>query len=92
MKNRNIKSESDFVNGATSLPKPDVKGRQRNYKAISASLTESHIDLLDEVIKAAAMTGHVGITRSDVIKAAIEIFSEKDVEQKLKIILSNKEK
>ena len=90
MKNRNLKSESDFINGATSTPKAESKGRQRNYKAISASLTESHIDSLDDVIKAAAIDGHLGITRSDVIKAAIESYSQLGKAEKLGLILKNK--
>lgn len=89
MKNRNIKSESDFINGATSLPKKESagNGRKRSYKAISASLTESHINSLDDVIKSAAASGHLGVTRSDVIKAAIEIFSaHKSTEQLIAVL------
>lgn len=85
-----MKSEDDFINGATSLPKTESKGRQRNYKAISASLTGSYIDSLDEVIKHAAMNGHLGITRSDVIKAAIEVFSGLGEAEKISVILKNK--
>lgn len=92
MKNRNIKSESDFINGATSLPKKEStgNGRKRSYKAISASLTESHINSLDDVIKDAAVAGYVGITRSDVIKAAIELFADQNSSEKLSAVLKSK--
>ena len=92
MKNRNIKSESDFINGATSLPKKEStgNGRKRSYKAISASLTESHIDSLDDFIKNAAVNGHLGITRSDVIKAAIELFTAQKASDKLSTVLKIK--
>lgn len=79
MRNRNaIKSELDFVNGATSLPKEQTKGRKRTYRAISVSLTESHISALDSAIQNAAINGSMGITRSDVVKAAIDYLSELD--------------
>lgn len=92
MKNRNIKSESDFINAATSLPKKESSGngRKRSYKAISASLTESHIASLDDVIKSAAVNGHLGITRSDVIKAAIEIFTAQVASERLSAVLKIK--
>lgn len=92
MKNRNIKSESDFINGATSLPKKESagNGRKRSYKAISVSLTESHIDSLNDVIKNAAVNGHLGITRSDVIKAAIELFYAQKAPEQLSAVLKIK--
>ena len=92
MKNRNITSENDFINGATSLPKKESagNGRKRRYKAISASLTESHIESLDDVIKHAAVNGYLGITRSEVIKAAIEFFTAQAASETLNAVLKIK--
>ena len=51
-------SEDEFINSATShtlpvaVPAPEAKpaGRKRTYKAISVSLTDNHIEAIDEVI------------------------------------------
>lgn len=71
-------TEDEFINSATShtLAVPEVEskpqGRKRTYKAISVSLTDSHVEMIDEIIVLAARNGIVRITRSDVIKLAID--------------------
>ncbi|ATA18739.1 hypothetical protein EDC48_102266 [Gibbsiella quercinecans] len=71
-------TEDEFINSATShtLAVPAVEskpqGRKRTYKAISVSLTDSHVEMIDEIIVLAARNGIVRITRSDVIKLAID--------------------
>ncbi|MGL6018108.1 MAG: hypothetical protein ACRC0C_05555 [Gibbsiella quercinecans] len=72
-------TEDEFINSATShtLAVPAVEnkpqgGRKRTYKAISVSLTDSHVEMIDEIIMLAARNGIVRVTRSDVIKLAID--------------------
>ncbi|MGV8352616.1 hypothetical protein ACV33E_30770, partial [Pseudomonas aeruginosa] len=56
------------------------------YKAISVSLTDSHIEAIDEVIVQAARSGIVRITRSDIIKLAIDGLAEKSEAQLLALL------
>lgn len=87
-------SEDEFINSATShtlippAPAPEAKpaGRKRTYKAISVSLTDSHVEAIDEVIVQAARNGIVRITRSDIIKLAIDGLADKSEEQLLQLL------
>ena len=87
-------SEDEFINSATShtlpvaAPAPETKsaGRKRTYKAISVSLTDNHIEAIDEVIVQAARNGIVRITRSDIIKLAIDGLAEKSEAQLLALL------
>lgn len=82
-------SEDEFINSATShtlvapAPAPAAKpqGRKRIYKALSVSLTDSHVEMIDEMIGQAARNGIVRITRSDVIKLAIDTLAGKSEAQ-----------
>ncbi|MBO2006912.1 hypothetical protein J4732_11780 [Serratia marcescens] len=86
-------SEDEFINSATShtlpvaVPAPEAKpaGRKRTYKAISVSLTDNHIEAIDEVI-VQARSGIVRITRSDIIKLAIDGLAEKSEAQLLELL------
>lgn len=86
-------SEDEFINSATShtlpvaAPAPETKpARKRTYKAISVSLTDNHIEAIDEVIVQAARNGIVRITRSDIIKLAIDGLAEKSEAQLLELL------
>nr|WP_277421630.1 hypothetical protein [Serratia marcescens] len=87
-------SEDEFINSATShtlpvaVPAPEAKpaSRKRTYKAISVSLTDNHIEAIDEVIVQAARSGIVRITRSDIIKLAIDGLAEKSEAQLLELL------
>jgi hypothetical protein len=87
-------SEDEFINSATShtlvppTPAPEAKpaGRKRTYKAISVSLTDNHVEAIDEVIVQAARNGIVRITRSDIIKLAIDGLADKSEEQLLQLL------
>lgn len=87
-------SEDDFINSATShtlvAPAPAAKpqGRKRVYKALSVSLTDSHVEMIDEVIMQAARNGIVRITRSDVIKLAVDSLADKSEAQILALLKS----
>ena len=86
-------SEDEFINSATShtlpvaVPAPEAKpaGRKRTYKAISVSLTDNHIEAIDEVI-VRRRSGIVRITRSDIIKLAIDGLAEKSEAQLLELL------
>lgn len=87
-------SEDEFINSATShtlvvpAPTPAAKtpGRKRVYKALSVSLTDNHVEMIDEVIGQAARNGIVRITRSDVIKLAIDSLADKSEAQLLALL------
>lgn len=85
-------SEDEFINSATShtllAPAPEAKpqGRKRTYKAISVSLTDNHVDAIDEIIVQAARNGVVRITRSDIIKLAIDGLAEKSEDHLLQLL------
>ncbi|HGM5493168.1 TPA: hypothetical protein ACKP1B_004887 [Serratia fonticola] len=85
-------SEDEFINSATShtlvAPAPVEKpqGRKRVYKALSVSLTDNHVEMIDEVIGQAARNGIVRITRSDVIKLAIDSLADKSEAQLLALL------
>lgn len=93
MRNRNpIRSEDDFINAATSLPNELAKKKRiRKYKAISVSLTDSIIEYLDTQIQELAILGVVGITRSDVVKAALDNFQRQPKDFRAKIIKLQKD-
>ncbi|WP_431223151.1 hypothetical protein ACQ86O_23935 [Serratia sp. L9] len=89
-------SEDEFINSATShtlvAPAPvpaqaaKPQGRQRIYKALSVSLTDNHVEMIDEMIGQAARNGIVRITRSDVIKLAIDTLAGKSEAQLLALL------
>lgn len=88
-------SEDEFINSATShtliVPAPAAvaekpQGRKRIYKALSVSLTDNHVEMIDDVIGHAARNGIVRITRSDVIKLAIDSLAEKSEAQLLTLL------
>ncbi|TQI79596.1 hypothetical protein FHU10_0306 [Serratia fonticola] len=87
-------SEDEFINSATShtlavpTPAPAAKtpGRKRVYKALSVSLTDNHVEMIDEVIGQAARNGIVRITRSDIIKLAIDSLADKSEAQLLALL------
>ncbi|GAA3605501.1 hypothetical protein GCM10023078_35630 [Gibbsiella greigii] len=85
-------TEDEFINSATShtLAVPAVEskpqGRKRTYKAISVSLTDSHVEMIDEIIMLAARNGIVRVTRSDVIKLAIDGFAGNNEAQLLALL------
>ncbi|WGM03590.1 hypothetical protein [Arsenophonus nasoniae] len=78
MKKRTFENEQDFINGATSIP--IVKRvRQKKYRAISVSLTDDHIKKIDNLILLAAKQGIIKVTRSDLIKIAIDKLKKEDL-------------
>ncbi|MCS3409540.1 hypothetical protein [Serratia sp. AKBS12] len=94
-------SEDEFINSATShtlLPtasaststsETKTQGRKRTYKAISVSLTDSHVDAIDDIIVLAARNGLVRITRSDIIKLAIDGLADNTEAQLLALLKKN---
>jgi len=88
-------SEDEFINSATShtlIPtasETKTQGRKRTYKAISVSLTDSHVDAIDDIIVLAARNGLVRITRSDIIKLAIDGLADNTEAQLLALLKKN---
>ncbi|MFI8415521.1 hypothetical protein ACQKDS_03545 [Serratia sp. NPDC078593] len=90
-------TEDEFINSATShtllAPTPAVEakapGRKRVYKAISVSLTDNHVETIDNMIVLAARNGIVRVTRSDIIKLAIDALADKSETQLLERLKNN---
>lgn len=78
MKKRQLKNENDFVNGITS-PASLKNTREKKYKAISVSLTDEYIEKIDSIILFAAKKGIIKITRSEIIKLAIDKLKNEDI-------------
>ena len=87
-------TEDEFINSATShtlhVPAPAAEakpqGRKRTYKALSVSLTDSHVEAIDAMIVLAARNGIVRVTRSDIIKLAIDGLTEKSENHLLELL------
>ena len=78
MKKRTFENEQDFINGATSIP-TEKRARQKKYRAITVSLTDDHIKKIDNLILLAAKQGIIKVTRSDLIKMAIDKLKKEDL-------------
>lgn len=78
MKKRTFENEQDFINGATSIPIVK-RARQKKYRAITVSLTDEYIKKIDNLILLAAKQGIIKITRSDLIKMAIDKLKKEDL-------------
>lgn len=86
MRNRKpLQSEDQFINNATSIPEiaNNTNKRVRKYKAISTSLTEQYIEEIDNLIHISAVDGLLNVSRSDVIKAALDNFNNLSSDEKI---------
>ncbi|MEY0291018.1 hypothetical protein AB7303_18840 [Providencia rettgeri] len=86
MRNRKpLQSEDQFINNATSIPEiaNNTNKRVRKYKAISTSLTEQYIEDIDNLIHISAVDGLLNVSRSDVIKAALDNFNNLSIDEKI---------
>ncbi|AVJ16772.1 hypothetical protein CLM71_06330 [Serratia sp. MYb239] len=87
-------TEDEFINSATShtlqvpasAAEAKPQGRKRTYKALSVSLTDSHVEAIDAMIVLAARNGIVRVTRSDIIKLAIDGLTEKSENHLLELL------